>query len=302
MTMHITTKHLSRILLNKLGYSAEMCGVDDLESRAGRAAKGFGFGDTASFLLWLDETKLDEQAVTKLAVYFTTGETYFLREPVSFQFLEKEYLPNLLERRKTNSKTIKIWSAGCSTGEEPYSIAILLRSLIPDPDDWKIELLASDINPESLEMAAEGVYTDWSFRKCSTAFVEDNFRVLPGNRFQIREEIRKMVQFSKVNLAAEDFHSTPALLKRFDIIFCRNVLIYFNSDGIRKASRQLFECLREGGILVLSPVEMTHLIHPEFSRQFYDGYTFYLKNPVNGMNEQSKSYNTLISTTTYYHS
>jgi chemotaxis protein methyltransferase CheR len=275
MTSRSSMSILSSVLLKRLGLNIHESSFDDLAVRAGKAAAAFGFTETELFVQWLLSNIPDKKETERLSVFFTTGESYFQREPISFDFLEKQFLPGLIAGRRNCCKSLRIWSAGCSTGEEPYSIAILLRSVLPDFNNWMIKILASDINPHFLEKARQGIYAPWSLRKCNEAYINRNFKKIPGDLFQVKDEIRQMVTFSNFNLAQDDMQMGQDYNAYFDVIFCRNVLIYFNSDGIREASAKLFKLLSDGGILLLSPVEMTNLISSEFSKQFYQGYTFY---------------------------
>ena len=172
----------------------------DLERHTNSAAKEFGFPDAEAFIQWLVSSPLNQEQVERLASHLTIAETYFWREPQVFDALRDQILPELIRSRETSDRRLRIWSAGCATGEEAYSIAILLRALIPDPKNWHITLLATDINPRILRRAAAGVYGKWSFRNAPPGLKEKCFSCTDDGKFKIRPEIRKMVTFSYLNL------------------------------------------------------------------------------------------------------
>lgn len=135
----------------------------DLQRGFTAAAAEFGFADSARCADWLLSTPLTRPQLHTLASHLTVGETYFFRDRKTFDALAQHILPELLRRRRGREQRLRLWSAACSTGEEPYSLAILLQQLLPDWRDWHITILATDINPRSLQKAAAGVYGEWSF-------------------------------------------------------------------------------------------------------------------------------------------
>ena len=162
-----------------------------------------------------------------LASYLTIGETYFFREKQTFEILEERILADLIKTRRQNERRLRIWSAGCCTGEEPYSIAMLLSKMLPDLKDWNISILATDINPRFLHKASEGVYSKWSFRDCPQGVKERYFRKAKEDRLEILPDIKKMVTFSYLNLVEDSYPSLSNCTNAMDVIFCRNVLMYF---------------------------------------------------------------------------
>src|SRR5512138_1766052 len=155
---------LSDLITRKLGIHFPQKRWNDLERRIQQAVVDFGFDDVDSCVTWLLSTKLLPEQVTVLARHLTIGETYFFRETSSFEQLEQRILPELIAARRGRDQRLRIWSAGCSSGEEPYSIAILLTRLLPDLREWHITILATDLNQAALAKAARGIYGDWSFR------------------------------------------------------------------------------------------------------------------------------------------
>ena len=165
-----------------------------------------------------------------MASYLTIGETYFFRVEPDFNALENHILPELIHLRKDTGKYLRIWSAASSTGEEPYSLAILVRKLIPDIKDWNITILATDINTRSLAKAEKGIYGNWSFRNNPEWLKKIYFTPLLDERYQINRNIKDMVSFFYLNLARDTYPSLLNNTNGMDIIFCRNVLMYFTPE------------------------------------------------------------------------
>lgn len=206
--------------------------------------------------------KLSSADLQTVARNLTVGETYFFRDPAVFLELEEKILPEI-SRRKRGQKTLRIWSAGCSTGEEPYSIAISLLRAIPDLSRWEIKLFASDINTRSLEKARQASYGSWSFRTTPDDFLESYFRTDTSNSgasFTLKEDIRNMVQFNFFNLVEDRYPAVHNNTKDLDIIFCRNVLIYFTQQKCKDIADKLSNCLSSGGLLVTSASDSSRFI------------------------------------------
>lgn len=280
MTETIQPKTLSMLknfLLDVLGlyYSdkqdAELC------RKITQAATDFGFNDLSNFFQWLFNNELSPVQISKLSSFLTIGETYFMREKKGFDFLEQIYLPGLIHKRNVSERKLRIWCAGCATGEEAYSLAIILQQTIPKISDWDITLLATDINPVFLDKAKKGIYSKWSFRNNSDEFKDNNFIRVANDAFQIKPEIQKIVTFANLNLAENIYPSAKNSTNNMDVIFCRNVMIYFATERIAAVTERFYQSLKTGGILQVSPVEMSNLIHLKFKRIYYSGFTIYLK-------------------------
>ncbi|MEI9994684.1 MAG: protein-glutamate O-methyltransferase CheR [Rhizomicrobium sp.] len=191
---------------------------------------------------------------------FTVNETYFYREDHQLQCLTA----NLLEERlkvKQNGETMRIWSVPCSTGEEPYSIAMWLLENWPQVDAHDIEIVASDIDTEVLSAAREGVFGKRALMRLSPALIDKYFVALGGDRWQILDDLRNSVRFTPANLV-ERAETRPHGL--FDVIFCRNVLIYFDDTSRRVAAENLYENLAPGGYICLGHTESMSRISPLF--------------------------------------
>jgi chemotaxis protein methyltransferase CheR len=186
-------------------------------------------------------------------------------------------LPDLLRSRANEERRLRIWSAACCSGEEPYSIAISLRKTIPNLADWNATILGTDINPRFLHKGARGIFSEWSFRDTPAGFKEKNFERFDDKHWEILPEFKQMVTFSSLNLATDIYPSMLNNTNAVDIIFCRNVLIYFAPDLIKKVVRGLAQCLVEGGWLILSATESSLAAFPELEPVRFPGTILFQK-------------------------
>jgi chemotaxis protein methyltransferase CheR len=260
----------ARFIARTMGLHFTCERLPELERKMTSLGSQAGFPDVEKYLLWLMSAPLSREQLETLARTLTIGETYFLRDPRSYQVLEEELLPKLIAARRASDKSLRIWSAGCSSGEEPYSIAILLSRLIPDIASWKITLLATDINPLALERGRRGVYSQWSFRN-APRWLMDYFTKRKDGRFEIVPRIRKMVRFSHLNLADEGVLAASDGTNKMDIIFCRNVMLYFDAALIEKTMARFHAALNDTGWLFVGPTEVDHRTVKGFSCRHYGG-------------------------------
>jgi len=238
------------------------------------AAKEFGFQNMNGFIQWLLSSQLNKDQIMILASHLTISETYFWREPQVFSALTDHILPELIKSKKNGEKSIRIWSAGCSTGEEPYSIAIALHKTIQKIKDWDITILATDINPKALSKAAHGIYGAWSFRNSPAWLKSRYFHNKEDRQFEIIPEIKQMVNFTCLSLVEMSAISKASTM---DIIFCRNVLMYFTSEWVTKISQNLFNSLSEDGWFVVSSSELSSYVFPQFTPVNFPGAVLYRK-------------------------
>ena len=236
----------------------------DLTRKIVAAAPQLGYDDPSACIRWLLSAQLTKGELDTLAGCLTIGETYFFRERKSFDLLETRILPELIGARRGKEQRLRIWSAGCSTGEEAYSIAILLRRMIADLSAWNVTILATDLNSSALLKAGTGEYGDWSFRGVPGWVKEQYFTRSDNGRYQVTDAVRKMVSFSQLNLAEDPFPSLATNTNAMDIIFCRNVLMYFEAERMAQAVEQFRHCLVPGGWLVVSPCETSHTLFRRF--------------------------------------
>ncbi len=191
-----------------------------------------------------------EEELSVLIDSLTTNETYFFRESAQLRAFSEEILPEL-RQTFADRKTLRIWSAGCSTGEEPYTIAILLLESGDWWRDWQVEILGSDINQRVLHAARRGVYKKSAHRVTSPEMLAKYFTEENGD-YRIIDAVRDLVSFSSVNLLDP---GKISLIGTMDVIFCRNVIIYFDKEAKKKVIETFSRKLREGGYLLLGHSE-----------------------------------------------
>ncbi|MBR8827137.1 MAG: tetratricopeptide repeat protein [Gomphosphaeria aponina SAG 52.96 = DSM 107014] len=195
-----------------------------------------------------------EEEWEKLFLLLTNTESYFFRDQGQFNLLRNPIIPEIIERQQ-NSKSIRICSAGCSTGEEPYSLAILLKELIGDLAQWNLQIWGIDINQEALLKARKGIYSAWSFRSVDEEIQRRYFREIK-NQYHLESSIKQMVKFHQVNLV-KDLLPQPQLdLKDFDLIICRNVFIYFDTQAVSNVLDKFYHSLQPLGYLLTGHAEL----------------------------------------------
>ncbi|HZX47896.1 MAG TPA: CheR family methyltransferase [Nitrospirota bacterium] len=258
---------VSELISSLMGLYFNESRWNDLKHGIESASVDFGFNDSEAFIQWLRSSSPDRKIIEVLASHLTVGETYFFRDNDVYRLLEDRILPELITSRHSSDKRLRIWSAGCSTGEEAYSIAILLTRIMADLKDWNITILATDINPVSLKKASEGRYTEWSFRDTPSWIRDHYFRQNDHRLYELLPSVKKMVSFSYLNLAEDVYPSLLNNTNAMDIIFCRNVLMYFSPQTADKVIKGLANSLTNGGRLFLSPADairpITEVLVPE---------------------------------------
>jgi chemotaxis protein methyltransferase CheR len=251
----------------------------DLLKGVQAASKEFGFDDPEACIRWLMSNPLKKHQIETLACQFTVGETYFFREPKVFEALEKQILPELILSRSEADRRIRFWSAGCCTGEEAYSLAILLSRMIGDIKNWNISILATDINPLFLQRASEGVYREWSFRGTPYWLKDDYFKLNRDGNYEILPQIKKMVNFQYLNLVEDSYPSLFNDTNAMDFVFCRNVLMYFTQDHMTRAIARFYQCLMDKGWMVVGSSETSHVFFPQYTACNFPGAILYHKDP-----------------------
>ena len=268
-------REVSKLLADRMALHFPEGRLGDLQRAMETGAKQLGFSSGAELTRKLLDSQLTEKCIQALATFLTIGETYFFRDAALFQALESQILPELIERRRSTGKMIRIWSAGCCTGEEPYSLAIVLSRLLATDPGWKVTLLATDINPEFLHKAREAVFSDWSFRDTPERVKERYFTPVDGNRFQLQPSYRQMVTFENLNLADDSYPSLVNGTNAMDLILCRNVLMYFTMEQRQKVASKFFNALIEGGCLIVSATETGPTLFQQFTAEIVRGVTVY---------------------------
>lgn len=190
----------------------------------------------------------------------TVNETYFFREEYQFQCMVKRMLPEITARKKRGD-IIRIWSIPSSTGEEPYSIAIYLLEYWKQLEQWDVEIVSSDIDTEVIEKAKQGIYSERSVKQLPYEIVKKYFKPLGNGYFKISDELISAIEFTRVNLV--DKFETKRY-RGFDIVFCRNLLIYFDDASRKIAAENIYDALNPGGFVCLGHSESMSRISPIF--------------------------------------
>jgi chemotaxis protein methyltransferase CheR len=192
----------------------------------------------------------DRAELSKLINMITTNETYFWRAEAQMDSFRDIILPKLSEKKiAKNKRKLRIWSAGCSTGEEPYTLAICVLETIPFHSIWDIEIYSTDISTEVLNKAMEGCYDKRAVERLPKEYLKKYF-IERNGRYIVGNAVRKLVEFEYANLADTYYE------RNFDVIFCRNVLIYFKDESKKEILARLNDSLNPGGYLFLGPTEM----------------------------------------------
>jgi chemotaxis protein methyltransferase CheR len=200
-----------------------------------------------------------------------TQETSFFRYPAVYEALEKKILPEMQDRKFWESpRTLRIWSAGCSTGEEPYSIAVTLCESLKFVEAWEIEIMATDISRRALRHAERGVYSKRSLQNVSLGQVDAYFTA-SKHGYQVRPRIRRMISFAQMNLIE------PVYVGKFDCIFCMNVLMYFSDDRRLAILRRYYDALEPGGYFLLGHAETLSNVPMKFEPIVYGDCRMYRK-------------------------
>ena len=236
---------LRELVQARTGLNFSESRLQDLESGVHRAMANVGSTDLERFAGLLDA---DQRAFDALIANITVAETYFFREPAQFQVLRQVVLPDI-RKRLSPGIGIRVWSAGCASGEEPYSLAILLEQ---EGLAAHGSILATDISRAALERARDASYGAWSLRGAPTDALMRCFD-RHGDRFVLQDRFRERVDFRYLNLASSAYPKAETGTTDIDLILCRNVLIYFDPETIQRVGQQLFKALRVGGWLITGP-------------------------------------------------
>ena len=243
----------------------------DLARGIRATAAELGFADAEECARTLMSPGAHEAHIALLLARLTVGETYFFREEKVFEVLEKVALPELIRARRATGKRLKIWSAGCCTGEEPHSIAIVIERALPDLADWDVTILGTDINAEFLRKAGEGIYGEWSFRGVSDAIKARYFLPREAGRLEVVPRIRKLVRFECLNLVEDVPASLLDSAGAVDVIFCRNVLMYFSEEQVKNVAARLHGTLAEDGWLFPGSSEISRQWLGQFTSAHVEG-------------------------------
>ena len=239
-----------RLIVQRTGIVLQDHQLSNLRDTVVNACRHFGYRDCEQYLECLQDGS--GAAFEYLIAGITVGESYFFRDSEQIDLLRGELLPRMIvAKRQAGDLSLRIWSAGCSQGQEIYTIALLLLELIPDIDDWRIHLLGTDINGDAVARALRGRYSAWSFRATPSALRERWFTQL-GDEYEIHPQIRRMARFAYLNLTMDVYPSILSETNAMDLILCRNVFIYLDRNAVRRCMTQYAHCLQQDGVLMLA--------------------------------------------------
>jgi chemotaxis protein methyltransferase CheR len=247
-------------------YIYSICAVSLDQSKAylmeGRLSSLAEDAGCSSFNRLIEKAKSEPGRVLERRIIdaITTNETLFFRDTTPFDLLRHKIVPELIDRRaRTGSSRIRIWSAACSTGQEIYSIAILLKELLGDTDRYGVRLVGTDISDQAVARASRGMYNAAEIVRGLSESLRDKYFKRTPDGWQIRDEIRGMASFKHQNLMSD-----LSALGKFDVIFCRNVAIYFSEPDKISLFRRIERALEPGGCLVIGAMESLNGLCPQF--------------------------------------
>jgi chemotaxis protein methyltransferase CheR len=253
-----------------------------LESRLGGLVEKFGCSSYSQLCMKAKSEAggfLEEEIIAAI----TTNETSFFRDTVPFELLKHKILGDLIDKRKSQSSgyfptPIRIWSSACSTGQEVYSIAIVLKEVLQDLKKFDIKILGTDISGRAVARAGYGQYNKFEIERGLSKERLEKYFNRNGNAWKIKDEIRAMATFKKYNLMEPIAH-----LGKFDIIFCRNVAIYFTPEGRAKLFDKIGNVLETDGYLIIGATESLVSVCPKFEPKRYLSSVFYQLNHSRGI-------------------
>ncbi|MFI5295502.1 MAG: CheR family methyltransferase [Thermodesulfovibrionales bacterium] len=242
-----------------------------LEKRLARRIRNLHLDDFRDYYRFIRYDKNSEDELAAIIDLLTVNETYFFREQNQLKAFSEEILEELKEKNR-DRRSLRIWSAGCSTGEEPYTIAMLIQER-GDFAGWDIEIYGSDINQRVLQAARKGIYRRNSFRTAETRYINKYFTEEDGS-YRIADGVKGYVNFSYLNLL-DSFRTR--FLGKMDVILCRNVLIYFDGPSRKKVIENFYDRLVDGGYLLLGHAESLINISTAFMLKHFKNDMVYQK-------------------------
>ena len=274
MTIKATPEDIHEIA----GLVSDLCGIvlDEskgylIESRLSGIAEA---NDCTTFSELCVEIRFDNNQKLKNDVIdaITTNETLFFRDESHYEALHHKAIPELIDAKAKTAfpKRLRLWSAACSTGQEPYSLAILLHELIPNIETYDIQILATDISDAAIQQASSGCYSNFEIeRGMNPESLNTYFEKTPKG-WKVKDRLRSLVQFKKMNLL-QPFNQ----LGMFDVVFCRNVAIYFDGEGRRDLFERIVNQMTPEGVLIVGSSESLMDLGPQFEPQHYCRAIFY---------------------------
>ena len=273
--------HFRELLQERSGLHFPSEKLADLERGITSVMESAGIATVDELYLRLHQSSNLDPLWKQFVNALTIGETYFFRNRWHFKALRETVLPRLINaRRREGNRSLRIWCAGSSSGEEPYSIAILLHELIQDMYNWHISILATDINEPSLERARKAVYGDWSFRIETPTIVRDSYFRHTDEGWELLPEIQRSVRFKYLNLVDDVYPASSNDTINMDMILCRNVTIYFDRSTTRTIINRFHRALVDGGWLIVGHSEPLASIYNDYEVHNFENAVLYQKSLV----------------------
>lgn len=240
-----------------------------IESKLRPRVETLGLRTYGDYLNYLRYSPFRESELEILFELITINETYFFRDEAQFYAIEREILPGIIESKPRNCfRTLRIWSAGCSTGDEAYTIAmIFLERIKPKYPDVNVEIIGTDINSAVLDVAKRGIYKRYSVRYVPENYMKKYFTILNGDEFHLVEDVKRLVKFKQLNLM-DKFQMV--MMKNFDLVLLRNVLIYFDESSRREVVSWIYNSLNRGGYLIVGCSESLRNLTRAFKVVYFD--------------------------------
>lgn len=246
-----------------------------LENRLANRLKALNLKGFGEYYYYLKYDIARQKELDRLFEVITTNETSFYRNPPQIEVFQKNVLPDVISRlRSRGQKSLHIWSAGCSTGEEPYTLAIILHEVLKtEMPAWRIKITANDISESVLKTAERGVYNEYTMRTTPPEIIARYFDKKDGN-YQVKPELKKLVSFTHLNL---NDRNQLKRIERSQIVFCRNVIIYFDDEMKKRVISGFYDNLMPGGYLLIGHSESLHNITRAFKPKHFPGAIIYVK-------------------------
>jgi chemotaxis protein methyltransferase CheR len=257
-------EYLSSLLKKRSGLALTADKQYLIESRLVPIARQLGLTDLSQLCARL-KSKPDEALLTEVTEAMTTNESSFFRDMKPYEALRQKIFPMMMEKQ-ADTKQMRIWSAACSTGQEPYTVSICIKEDAAKMLDWKFEIIATDLAKKVVDKAKGGIYSQFEVQRgLPIQILLKYFTQLPDTSWQAKEVLRGMVNFRLQNLLDE-----YTILGKFDIILCRNVLIYFDDDTKAQITRKMVRSLQPHGVLILGSTES--LVDPDGNFAAFDDF------------------------------
>ena len=271
---YLDFEDLSKIIYQKSGIKFERRKIYFLKRKIEKRIQELGLSDLREYIRFLKFRDKEGKEFQNLINLLTVNETYFFREFPTLEAFAEYCLPEVVERKKNeNNKMLRIWSAGCSTGEEPYTLAIILREMVEDIDDWDAQVIATDIDLNALAKAKKGEYGDRSVKYVPEEYYQKYF-VYENGVHKVKDIIKKIVTFKHLNLMDK---AKMVRMRNFDFVFCRNVLIYFDDLSRKQVVNFFYMALNKGGYIFLGHSESVGRITTAFKLKRMGKHIVYVK-------------------------